>query len=262
MKKVMLIAVVLLPLALWGCAIAEREHIRVGQFDLSFELSRPYEVGPIDDGIKIRKSSETAEVQILEDKSGLSSSDFNNMLNMIGQAGNAGITNLHIDGADGKLMTMSQGGDNSYIALYSPVDGYYALIVSSMPAMETSILLLGLQINSLNYTQSAIAHSENDSLAIYGSGNHTSSQEDINLAAQIEIENLYHYGHNPGIGLGDFWVEIGDALVKSGKTNAALDAYDKALVLDQSNSRAPMRRMGAIPGQGMVKLGVGGGIYR
>ena len=239
MKKITLLELLLLLMILFSCATAEREHTQFGQFDISFEMNKPYEIGSIDDGVKIRASGEAAEIQILEDKSGLSSSKFDQLINLIGLAGNAKVENLHIDGKDGKLMAMARGG---YVIEYSPVDGYYALISSSLPAMETSNLLLSLQIDLKKYTQSAIVHSENETLAVNVTSNQTSNQDDPNLTAQIEIENLHHYGRSPGIGLSQYWNLIGDALREQNKTAAAVDAYDKALTFDPSNSHASFFR--------------------
>lgn len=233
MKIVALLAL-LLPMILFSCATAEREHVQSGQFDISFEMNKAHEVGYTDEGAKIKTSEGNAEIEILKDKSGLSSSQFDQMLvKLFGLAG-AKVENLRIDGEDGKAAPGKTGG---YAAFYRPVDGYYAIIDCSLPPMDTTFFLESLQIEPKSYVQSVIVHPGSDNLT-----DNQTNREDPIRAAQVEIENLHHYGRTPGISLSQYWNLIGDALREQKNTAAATDAYDKALGFDPSNSHASFFR--------------------
>ncbi len=225
MKIVLLFALVLLPLLFVSYAVAEREHIQSGQFDISFEINKNHEVGYIDDGIKIKTSNGNIEIEVLQDKSGLSSIQKDQILNALGGMAGGKTDYILIDGKDGKVIYSSKGG---YVALYSPVNGYYAVISCSLPAMGTYFFLKSLQIEQRSYAQSVIAYSDNDSIT-----SNQANQEDTNLAAQIEIDNLL--GHPDKMSLSAYWTTIGDALWERNDTAAAIDAYDIAIELDPDN---------------------------
>jgi hypothetical protein len=235
MKIVALLALLLLPMILFSCATAEREHVQSGQFDISFEMNKAHEVGYIDNLTKIKTSEGYTEIEILKDESGLSSSQFDQMLvKLFGLAG-AKVENLRIDGKDGKVAPGKTGG---YAVFYRPVDGYYAIIECSLPPMDTTFFLNSLQIEQKSYVQSVIVHPGSDSLT----DNQTNPEDPIR-AAQIEIEKLHHYGYS-GISLSQYWNSIGDALREQKNTAAAMDAYEKVLLFDPSNSHASFFRGG------------------
>jgi|WetSurMetagenome_2_1015567.scaffolds.fasta_scaffold79990_2 hypothetical protein len=235
MKIVALLALLLLPMILFSCATAEREHVQSEEFDISFEMNNAHEVGYIDNIAKIKTSDGYVKIEILKDESGLSSSQFDQMLvKLFGLAG-AKVENLRIDGEDGQVVPGKTGG---YTVYYRPVDGYYAIIDCSLPPMDTTFFLESLQIEPKSYVQSIIVHPGSGNLA-----NNQTIREDPIRAAQIEIENLHHYGYN-GISLSQYWNSIGDALREQKNTAAATDAYEKVLMFDPSNSHASFFRGG------------------
>jgi tetratricopeptide (TPR) repeat protein len=250
MKIIALRALLILMLMFFGCAMAEREHVQTGQFDISFEMNKAHEVGYIDDGIKIRTSDGYAEIIIAKDESD-PDSRLNQVINIltdkVGVIGTI-VESVHIDGKQGTVMTAAKGG---YVALFSPVKGYSATIDSKLPPMDTTFLLESLQIDLKKYTQDSIAQSENADFEANAARNQTlqnSYLEDPIIAAQTEVEKVYRYGTLPGIGLADYWIRVGDALWEQRETAAALDAYDKALEFDPSNYKARLHRSQASAG--------------
>jgi hypothetical protein len=227
-KIAALLALMLMPMILFSCATAEREHVQSGPFDISFEMNNAHEVGYIDNGIKIKTSEGNVKVEMIKDESGLSPSEYDQWAAKIFSLAGSKVESLRIDGENGKVMA---GKTEGYTAYYRPVDGYYAFIECSLPPMETTFFLKGLKIEPESYAKNAITYPGSNDLTI-----NQTNQEDAIRAAEMEIENSHSIIATNG--LSEYWTRVGDTLWRENKTAAAIDAYNIALDFTPSQERA------------------------
>jgi hypothetical protein len=143
MKPFVLLALFLVSSILVGCAMAEREHVQVGQFNISFEMNNTHEIKNVEDGIDIRTFDGTVSVIVAEDKSGTSTLD--DLLDLLDLGYNR-VEKIQVDGKDARMISFISGG---YIVLYYPQPGWVTQVYSKLPMIETSDFLKSLHVEPL-----------------------------------------------------------------------------------------------------------------